>query len=198
MSRLIKSLILFLSIVCLYGGDKEAPPFKPGPAASFENKLTIDKLTIAAEPYITDEQAHTAFGKLNPYEYGILPVLVVMQNDSDKTLRLDRIKVEYVIPGGERVEATPAADVPYTRAPKRPNIGGSPLPIPHRKPKNPLQKFEIESRAFSAKMLPPGQSAYGFFYFQAGDRSGATLYLTGIYEAGTNRDLFYFEVPASR
>ena len=197
MSRLIKSLILFLSIVCLYGGDKEAPPFKPGAAASFENKLTIDKLTIAAEPYISDEQAHSAFGKLNPYEYGILPVLVVMQNDGDKVLRLDRMKVEYVIPGGDRVEATPAQDVPYTRAPKKPSIS-YPLPLPKRAPKNPLKKFEIESRAFSAKMLPPGQSAYGFFYFQAGDRSGSTLYITGIYEASTNRELFYFEVPASR
>lgn len=197
MSRLIKSLFLFLSIVALYGGDKDATPFKPSAASSFANKLTIDKLTIAAETYVTDEQAHSAFGKLNPYEYGILPVLVVMQNDGDKVLRLDRIKVEYVIPRGDRIEATPAQDVPYTRAPKRPNVG-NPLPIPRRAPKNPLQKFEIEARAFSAKMLPPGQSAYGFFYFQTSDRSGATLYLTGVYEAGTNKELFYFEVPASR
>ncbi len=197
MSRLIKTLVLFLSIVALYGGDKDAQAFRPGPATSFENKLTIDKLTIAAEPYISDDKTREAFGKLNPYEYGILPVLVVMQNDGDKVLRLDRLKVEYQLRGGDRIEATPAQDVPYTRAPKRPNVA-NPLPIPRRVGKNPLQKMEIESRSFSAKMLPPGQSAYGFFYFQTGHRTGSTLYLTGVYEAATNKELFYFEVPLDK
>lgn len=197
MSRLIKTLVLSLSIVALYGGDKDAPAFKPGPASSYETKLTIDKLTIAAEPYISDDKTREAFGNLNPYEYGILPVLVVMQNDGDKVLRLDRMKVEYVIPRGDRIEATPPGDVPYVRPPKRPNVA-NPLPIPRRKGKNPLQKLEIESRSFAARMLPPGQSAYGFFYFQTGHRPGATLYLTGIYEAATNKDLFYFEVPLDK
>jgi hypothetical protein len=47
-------------------------------------------------------------------------------------------------------------------------------------------------------MLPPGETASGFFYFQATHRPGATLYLTGIKEAGTQRDLFYFEIPLDR
>ena len=57
-----------------------------------------------------------AFGKLNPYQYGVLPVLVVIQNDSDKAIRLDRLKVEYVGPNRDRVEATPAKDVRYLQA----------------------------------------------------------------------------------
>ena len=32
--------------------------------------------------------------------------------------------------------------------------------------KNPLDAWEIEGRAFAAQMLPAGQSASGFFYFQ--------------------------------
>ena len=195
MSRLVKILFLSLSIVALYGVDKDTP-FKPGPASSFADKLTVDKLTIAVEPYMSDDKTREAFGKLNPYEYGILPVLVVMQNDGDKPLRLDRMKVEYAY-RGERIEATPAADVPFTRAPKRPNVA-NPLPFPRRVGKNPLQKFEIEARAFAAKMLLPGQSASGFFYFQTGHRSGSSLYLAGIYEAATNKELFFFEVPFSR
>lgn len=195
MSRLIKCLILSLSIVAAQGADKDAP-FKPGPASSYEFKQTIEKLTVAAVPYESDEQARQAFGKLNPYEHGILPVLVVMQYDGDKVLRLDRMQVEYVV-GNNRIEATPAADVPYTRAPKRPNVA-NPLPIPRRSSKNPLQKPEIEARAFAAKMLHPGESAYGFFYFQTGHRSNSMLYVTGIYEAATNKDLFYFEIPFSK
>ena len=44
-------------------------------------------------------------------------------------------------------------------------------------------------------MLPPGESANGFFYFQAIPESGATLYITGIRNAATGQELFYFELP---
>ena len=40
-----------------------------------------------------------------------------------------------------------------------------------------------------------GQSANGFFYFQTAHRQGARLYLTGIREAATGKELFYFEIP---
>jgi hypothetical protein len=44
-------------------------------------------------------------------------------------------------------------------------------------------------------MIPPGQSAGGFFYFQTGHRPGARLYVTGIGEASSGRELLYFEFP---
>ncbi len=46
-------------------------------------------------------------------------------------------------------------------------------------------------------MLPAGESAHGFFYFQAIHKPGAKLYVTGLREAATNNDLFYFEIPLS-
>ena len=61
--------------------------------------------------------------------------------------------------------------------------------------KNPLDAWEIEGRAFSAKMLPPGQSASGFLYFQTGLQRGATIYLSGFTEAATGKELLYFEIP---
>ena len=44
-------------------------------------------------------------------------------------------------------------------------------------------------------MLPPGQSASGFFYFQTGLQRGATIYLSGLAEAATGKELFFFEIP---
>ena len=49
--------------------------------------------------------------------------------------------------------------------------------------------------AFAADTLPPGNSASGFFYFQAESQPQATIYLSGITEAGSGRALLYFEVP---
>ena len=178
--------------------DKDRVKFEMGPAAGYPSHQTSEKVTIGASPYETEEKAHTAFGKLNPYQYGVLPVLVVVQNDSGQSIRVDRIRVDYVSPDGGHVDATPAQDVRFLNAARQPNVVTGPLPTkgPHLShKKNPLDAWEIEGRSFSAKMIPPGQSAGGFFYFQTGHRPGARVYVTGLEEAGSGRELLYFEFP---
>jgi hypothetical protein len=197
MPFVFKRLALFMSIAAAFAADKELPPFRPAPAAGFAHRQTNSQITIGAEPYASGDKVKIAFGKLDPYQYGVLPVLVVMQNDGNAAIRLDRIKAEYIGPNRDRVEATPARDIRYLRGPDRPNVltgpGGKPKIL---KPKqNPLLAWEIEGRAFSAQILTPGQSASGFFYFQTGLQRGATLYLSGLYEAAGGKELFYFEIP---
>src|ERR1035441_5711200 len=97
MPFVFKSLALLLSISVGVAADKETP-FKAAPAASYANHQSNAKITIGVDPYVTIDKVALAFGKLNPNQYGILPVLVVIQNDSDKAIRLDRLKVEYLGP----------------------------------------------------------------------------------------------------
>src|SRR5207302_7206233 len=131
MPFIFKRLVLSFSIAAacganaLHAADKDAPPFKPGPAAGYVNHQTNSQITIGVEAYATDDKAKAAFGKLNPYQYGILPVLVVVQNDGDKAIKLDRLKVEYVDPTDAnhgRVDATPAREIRYLRPPQRPGV----------------------------------------------------------------------------
>lgn len=200
MSSLRNGLILLLSIVAGFAADNESDSFKPGPASSYPNHQTISQLTIGAEAFNSRDKTRAAFGKLDPKKYGVLPVMVVMENDSDQTLRLDQARVEYIRPDRRRIEAIPAEEVKYLDAPKRPNMTPKPYPtsIPGLggKPKqSPLAAWEIEGRAFAAKMLPPRDKAHGFFYFNTADHRGATLYITGIVEAATGKELFFFEIP---
>ncbi|HLK66131.1 MAG TPA: hypothetical protein VKU19_22005 [Bryobacteraceae bacterium] len=191
MPFVFKRLVLFMSIAAAFAADKEAP-FKAAPAASQPHHQTNDKVTIGVDAFSSGDKIKSAFGKLNPYQYGILPVLVVIQNDSDKTIRLDKIKAEYVGPGGDRIEATPASEVRYINGGKRPTTIPGPISV---KKKNPLEAWEIEGRALAAQMLPAGNTASGFLYFQTGLHSTATIYLSGIKEAGTDRELLFFEIP---
>jgi hypothetical protein len=186
-------LILLLSISA-YGAGKDKR-FRVEAATSYANKQSAGGLTIAAVPYVTSEQSKTAFGKVNPHDFGVLPVLVVMQNDTGKTLRLEDMAITYVTPEGRKVDETPAEDVPYLEGAQRPNLGGPPLPIPRRKKKNKLAIPEIDGLAFHARMIPAGNAAHGFVYFQAGHRKGSMLYIRGIVEASTGKELLYFEVP---
>jgi hypothetical protein len=189
MPFIFKRLALFMSIAVAFAADNKS--FKAPAAADLPHKQTNEKLTIAVDPYVTGDKVKAAFGKLNPYDHGVLPVLVVMQNDTGKTIQLKNVRAEYVGPHGDRAVATPANEVKFATPPKQPTQAG---PITFHS-KNPLDVWEIEGRALQAVMLPSGSSASGFFYFQTTLLPGATLYVTGLSEAGTNRELMYFEVP---
>jgi hypothetical protein len=197
MPFIFKGLVLSLSIAAAFAADKDSTSFRPAAADSYEHHQTNAKVTIGVDPYITVEKQKAAFGKLDLYGRGVLPVLVVIQNGGDKAINFDRMKAEYVGPNRNRVDATPAKDVRFLNGPNRPDIipGPTGTPVPGRVKKNPLNAWEVEGRAFAAKTLPPGESASGFLYFQAGLQTGSTIYLSGITEAASGRELFYFEIP---
>jgi hypothetical protein len=175
--------------------SKNAAKFSPGPASSYSSKQTNGHVTVAAIPYDTEDLAHSAFGKLNPNQYGVLPILVIIQNDTDQVLKLDRPDAEYTGADGRHVDATPPDEVQTLGGVERPHVQ-TPSPIPiHRKHKNPLDVWEIDGRSFSAKLIPPHESANGFFYFQTAHQPGSKFYLSGIKIAATGEDLIYFEIP---
>src|SRR5215510_332501 len=196
MPFVFKRLALVLSIAAASAADKPAP-FRAGAASSYPNHQTEGQITIGVDTFASGEKLKAAFGKLDPNEYGVLPVLVVIQNDGDKSIRLDRLRASYNGAGGNRVDATPAREVRYLRGPDKPKMIPGPtggIKIGKSK-KNPLDAWEIEGRAFSAQMLPPGQSASGFFYFQTNFHRGASIYLNGLVEAQSGKELLYFEIP---
>jgi hypothetical protein len=198
MPFVFKRLALLLSIAAAFAADKQTP-FQVGPAASFANHQTNDKVTMGADPYVVGEKVKVAFGKVDPYQYGILPVLVVIQNDSNAAIKLNGMHAEYVGPNGDRVDATPAREVRYAKGPRRPGVIGGPAGAAPKilGKKNPLDAWEIEGRAFAAQMLIPGQSASGFLYFETGLQRGATIYIRGMRDAATDNELIFFELPLS-
>ena len=198
MPFVFKRLALLLSIAAAFAADKQTP-FKPGSADSFASHQTNDKVTMGVDPYVMGDKVKVAFGKVDPYQYGVLPVLVVIENDGDVAIKLDGLKAEYVGPNGDRVDATPAKDVRYAVGPKRPSMIGGPAGAAPKilGKKNPLDQWEIEGRALAAQMLPPRQSASGFLYFETGLQRGATIYIRGLTEAASGKELLFFELPLS-
>jgi hypothetical protein len=190
--------MVFMTPVVMLADKKGDSKFSPGAASSYSTKQTNDKVTVAVTAYDTEELAHTAFGKLNPNQYGVLPVLVIIQNDTDQALKLDALEAQYTAAGGDRVDATPAADIQVLGGSPRPKLTGpnaGPVQLPRKKYKNPLNTLEIQGRGFSVRLLPAHEAANGFFYFQTEHRPGAKFYLSGIKEAATGKALLYFEIP---
>jgi hypothetical protein len=168
-----------------------------GTASSYPNHQTQEKITVGAAAYTTAEQASTAFGKVNPYAHGILPVLVVIENGTGKTLRVD-LHAEWEDLDRRHIDAMPPGDVVlFNGVRKAPGIPNS-SPIPHRKTHGPLNTWEIEGRAFAAKLIPPGESASGFVYFESNFQPGSHLVLNGLKDAATGQDYFFFEIPLDK
>jgi hypothetical protein len=181
--------------------DKDNGKFKPGPASSYKGHVTQEMITIAAVPYMTAELASSAFGKVNPYSRGILPILVLIQNDTGKAVRVN-LQAEFVDLSNRHIDAMPAGDVVLfggvRKPPGIPGTGPNPLPFPRGPKRGPLNTWEIEGRAFNAKLIPAGEAAQGFVYFETSFKDGSKLYLTGLKDAATGKDFFYFEVPVER
>ncbi|MEO8027406.1 MAG: hypothetical protein ABI823_13080 [Bryobacteraceae bacterium] len=177
--------------------EKDKSRFAPGPADSYKGVETHQGITMVAVPYVKEDQTRTAFGKFNPNDEGVLPVLLILENKTGKALRLD-LKTEFIEASGRHLENTPARDLPYLRAPKQPKLveeSRLPIPLPRKKGKSPFSAWEIEGRAFLAKLIPPGDTVSGFFYFQTRHEPGSKMYLTGISDAQSGKEYFYFELP---
>jgi hypothetical protein len=80
--------MFFIPAAVAFADKKSDGKYSPGPASSYSTKQTNDQVTVAATAYDTEELAHTAFGKLNPNDYGVLPVLIIVQNDTDQALKM--------------------------------------------------------------------------------------------------------------
>jgi hypothetical protein len=192
-----RALIVLLSIAAAPAADNR---FAPGKAASYPGHETQDKITVAAVPYDTAELSATVFGKVKPYQEGILPVLVIIDNGTGKPLRLDPV-AQLTDSDNHHLDAvSPEYVVTYHAIRRNPGTPRtSPLPLPRTGvKKGPLNTPEIADRAFAIHLVPPGDTVYGFFYFEADYQPGSRLYLKGLRDAGTGNEYLFFEVPVEK
>src|SRR5260370_10316350 len=126
MPFVFKRFFLFMSIAAAFAADKETEKFEVRPAADYKARETNAKVTIAAQVFVSDDEARLPFGKTNPYKYGILPVLVVIQNDSGQAISLERLMEEYVTADHSRIFNTPARYVRFANGTQNPNVNIGP------------------------------------------------------------------------
>ncbi|MFL6465136.1 MAG: hypothetical protein ACJ73N_12095 [Bryobacteraceae bacterium] len=201
MSPIIRFVILSIaflsaSTLLIAGADKQ---FRAEAAGSYPHQTT-NQITVGAKSFDKPELTEDAFGKkADLLKYGVLPVLVVIENKGRNTLDLQYLEVNLVASDGRHASAVPPQELFHVGRPtKRPGISPVPIPIPTSRKKSPLEAPEIAARAFIAKMLPPNDSASGFFYFEAKPEVGDKLYLNGIRDARSGQELLYFEFPLDR
>jgi hypothetical protein len=165
---------------------------RPREAASYDARDSHEGITIAAEAYDSDEKIKAAFGKYDPRKFGVLPVYVVFFNTSKDALRLDALEIT-LERGRTRFPQVPAVEVS-----RRVNGFKTPNGIKPVKIKSPISS--IVDQEFLLKMVPPGETAGGFLYFDrfsaplSLEGEDARLYLNKIQWAASGKELLFFEI----
>ncbi len=195
-------VILSITSAIVFGAAllaRDDKRFQAGAAGDYAHQKS-ENVTIGARPYNSDELVSSAFGKKIDFaRYGVVPVLVVIENNRAEALDLREMQASLVAGDGRHAKAVgPEALPSLWTAGKQPSTNTPRSPVPLPKKKNPLTSAEITIRAFSAKVLPPGDSASGFFYFEAKAEEGDKLYLNGLRDARSGQELLYFEFPLER
>jgi len=171
------------------------------PARTFDAE---EHVTIAADPYDTPDKAAIFAGDYA--SAGLLPVRIIVSNDSNAPIVLTNLKLEMVTNMRDKLVPQRPEDImrKLSRTDSRPDEGVK-MPIPmHRKPKKAVKQDvqdEIERSQFLARAVEPHSTQSGFVFFDiAGIRNplaGANLYLTGVRNSKGD-ELIYFEIPMEK
>jgi len=198
---MLAAVLVLVPAFYLAAKDFSMPKIQPAASYPAHDYHLNEKVTVALDPYDTAEKAKIF---VVPYQdENLLPILLVVTNDSNQPVELSQMKAQLVTSGGDKL--SPASEDEVYRRISHPTTSGArvPLPFPTRRVKgtvNNKQFMEIDNAQFKAKAVEPLSTQGGFLFFDVTDPhplQGAHFYLTGVRDSAGN-NLMYFEVPLDK
>ncbi len=154
----------------------------------------FQKLVLAAQPFLTEDESLELFDTKKLYERNIMPVLVVVQNNNDFAVRLESQDIYLIDKNETNVPSIPYEEVLVRIALKNPRGAEPQILIRQIKDKNLLADFE--HKAFGKKLIAPHDSDWGVVFFPRPDDSdlqGYRLYFPEIFNMANDEPLMFFE-----
>ena len=200
----IATLTIVLSSAALWASKDFVPP-KPSNANTYAAKDAHpnEHVTAAVDVYNAPPKSDIFITHFS--EESILPVLLVITNDGDQPITVNKMQAELVTARRSKLEALDVDDV-FRRVAhiqgnsSNPNPRVGPIPLPGgTKNKKAQQQYDELTRAkFTAAAVEPHSTQSGFLFFDVRGVSqavdGGHIYLTGIRD-GNGSELMYFEIP---
>ena len=200
---------LLIAVLVVWGETKPVPMPAASHAKTYPAHESHDdeKVSIAIDPFDIPDKAKVF--KVNYQEKGLLPVRIIVSNDSDAYLMLNDLKVQFITVQRDKLEPLTSDDV-YRRllkADSRPDKPAVRLPAPFpRRSKSTVSKDTREgiTEAQDAQLLltpvDPHTIRSGFLFFDVTGlptaEAGAHVLFTGLKSSG--KELFYFDIPLEK
>jgi hypothetical protein len=194
--------IFALPLLCFAAKQFSMPKVQPAFSYPARDHHGNENVTVGLDPYDTPTKA--SIFTIHYRENELLPILVVITNDSEQPVQLSDMKVELVT--ADRTKLTPLSEEDIFRRISHPKASGTryPVPFPTQKAKGGVDsksRDEVQSALFRARAVEPRSSQVGFMFFDISDLSnplsGASLYLTGVRDS-SGHDLMYFEISLDK
>jgi hypothetical protein len=196
------ALVLAAPLLCLAAKQFSMPKVQPAFSYPAHDHHAKENVTVGLDPYGDSDKAKIF--TVNYRDHDLLPILLVVTNDSDQPIELSGMTAELVT--ADRTTLAAASEDDILRRISHPHASGArvPIPFPTKRVKgavNSKELDEIQSAQFKAKAVEPRSSQAGFLFFDVSDLpnplSGAHFYLTGVRDS-SGHELMYFEVELGK
>jgi len=182
---------------------KKAPPVAAANTYPARETHEKEKVTVAAEPFETRTKGD--FFRNDYAGHSILPIRLIIQNDSDAQLDLNQVRIQLIVEDGTKLPAATPEELNRRlfrfQDIKSRRIPGTPIPY---RPTSVDKKILDDDKdfGFSQTLIPPHTSANGFLFYDIKDLDGppldgAELYVKMMHAKAGDKDteLFAFSVP---
>jgi hypothetical protein len=177
---------------------------KVEPAGSYAFHQKQGAITIAADPYETQDKIKTAFDLKELEKLGIVPVHLIVSNDGEDTISISGQDVNLLDANNRSFEPLPVDDVVRAVVYKgnpRSNRAPSPIPLPRGEGRR-GDAFEIETdltnKALKELRVPPKTTLGGFVFFRLPNNrmrlGGYKVYVPEVRNLKTQQNLLFFEI----
>ncbi len=211
---MVRATLLLIAAALLASASaiaQDKPATTPPSSARAGDSMPHDThggMTVSALPWTDSARAKNKFGKANPLPTGILPVEVLLRNDTGNPIQigLETIQLDVHLQGSRLQELDWLAPEEVARRIAHP--GGDPVPKMRRFPigmraigdkKVSQLAALLQPLALDADVVPPNGTIHGFLFFDLNHdlslAAHSSLYLPDATVIPSKQPLIFFEVP---
>jgi hypothetical protein len=182
------AIFIIMGTIVLLAGDYQIKSVKILPVESYPARTELGGVTIAVDPYPSDEKSYLAFDVKNLNSRGYYPVHLIIRNSSPSFLTIRTRNVVLITSAGQQLYTTPATVLVEDVIKSKPSAkAGSPL-------------SDFTGKELTNRTVDPGKVEDGFLFFFIPTPKkdffvGSTLYIPKLEEEGTRRPLGPFAIP---
>ncbi len=213
----MKSRILILALVLIpvaleprVEARQQVTPAANGPKdpAKLRAHDLHQDILVAADPWAHPEDYKPRFPKKSPYDIGVIAIDVYLRNDGATPVQINLNTIRLTLAFSDQPEQnipplSPAEVAGYMLAkdPGNPEKRRPQLPGKSGAMSKEMQKTigDLRTLQLSSDLVPPHGMVHGLVYFDLGGHfewiSYCRLYVPDLKQMGTDKALFFFDVP---
>ena len=196
--------ILFAGTVALplHASGKKAPPPRPAKEYPAFDTHPQEQVTVAIDP--CTETQDCDFFRLPYIRHSLIPVRVIITNDSNTALNLDEARMQFISANRDKLPAATLDDLNRrlfsTKQAKGTKVPLIPIPI-HHAPIDKKITQDDEDFGFKSTVVAPHSTLAGYLFYDVKDLDDpplrdAEIYIKMIHSGG--KELFAFSLPFNK